>query len=333
MTFEDRVNALLPLGLTQRQTRFLVTVALHGGFCLRRQYATFAGIEYGKHVRDFLDTLMTRELARRIVYKSNRGFLYHVYAKAVYRAIAQEDNRNRRIASPALVARKVMLLDAVIATRGVEWFATENDKVELFSRHFNVHAAALPHRRYASTESDGPDTVRAFVHKLPIYLPCDSNVPHFVCLADGVGDGGCEAFLRDHARLLVSLDSWVLVAIGPEGRCDFAAAERAFKRFCDGGSNAPALDTAELGWYCRTRKAVERNQLDCVSVSELGKFRDVRRRLEPTLIDGIYEEWLAAGDAVFERCHSRNRHCPNARFEARALPYRYTQFGDLPGVC
>jgi hypothetical protein len=47
MTFDERVQALQPLGLTPRQTRFLVTVALHSGFCVRRQYAAFARIRYG----------------------------------------------------------------------------------------------------------------------------------------------------------------------------------------------------------------------------------------------------------------------------------------------
>jgi hypothetical protein len=37
MTFDERVTALAPLGFTPRQTRFLVTAALHGGYCLRRQ--------------------------------------------------------------------------------------------------------------------------------------------------------------------------------------------------------------------------------------------------------------------------------------------------------
>ena len=58
MTFEDRVRALEPLGFTPRQTRFMVTVALHSGYCLRRQYSAFAGVAYGKNVCDFLDRLV-----------------------------------------------------------------------------------------------------------------------------------------------------------------------------------------------------------------------------------------------------------------------------------
>ena len=53
MTLDDRVHALASLGLTPRQTRFVALVALHSGYCLRRQYLTFAGLQYGKNVRSF----------------------------------------------------------------------------------------------------------------------------------------------------------------------------------------------------------------------------------------------------------------------------------------
>ena len=73
MTFDERVAALAPLGFTPRQTRFLVTAALHSGYCLRRQYLAFAGVRYGKNVRDFLEALVRRQLAHRFRYKPNRG--------------------------------------------------------------------------------------------------------------------------------------------------------------------------------------------------------------------------------------------------------------------
>jgi len=52
MTFDERVRALESLGFSECQTRFLVTVALHSGFCLRRHYATFAGLKHGAGIRD-----------------------------------------------------------------------------------------------------------------------------------------------------------------------------------------------------------------------------------------------------------------------------------------
>ncbi len=75
MTFDDRAAALAPLGFSERQTRFLVMVALHSGFCLRRHYTAFAGLRYGAGVRDFLDRLVSRRLARRLDFRRDRGLV------------------------------------------------------------------------------------------------------------------------------------------------------------------------------------------------------------------------------------------------------------------
>ena len=73
------------LGLTNRQTRFVVTVALHGGYCLRRQYMTFAGTPYGAPVREFLEGLVARGLARRLQFRRDRGYVYHLHNARLYR--------------------------------------------------------------------------------------------------------------------------------------------------------------------------------------------------------------------------------------------------------
>jgi hypothetical protein len=178
MTFEERVQALQPLGFTPRQTRFLVTVALHSGFCLRRQYAAFAQVGYGAMVREFLDALVRRDLARRITYRRHRGFLYHLHARRLYRAIGQEDNRNRRATSPALIARKLMLLDLAISEPEATWYVTEADKVALFTDQLRVPRSVLPQRRYAGTSAEAGETSRYFPHKLPIFVAGDPPTPH-----------------------------------------------------------------------------------------------------------------------------------------------------------
>jgi hypothetical protein len=47
LTFEAAVAAVGKFGITERQARFLVTMMLHGGLCIPRQFATFAGTAYG----------------------------------------------------------------------------------------------------------------------------------------------------------------------------------------------------------------------------------------------------------------------------------------------
>ena len=178
MTLDDRVRALASLHLTPRQTRFVALVALHSGYCLRRQYLTFAGLHYGKSVREFLDGLVTRGFATRFAYRRDRGYLYHLSARSLYRAINQEENRNRRHTSPALIARKLMVLDYVLGHHEREWYATEQDKVALFTARFDVPIGDLPHRVYNATDGVTGPTIRYFVQKLPIYLEGEPPVVH-----------------------------------------------------------------------------------------------------------------------------------------------------------
>jgi hypothetical protein len=70
--------------------------------------------------------------------------VYHLQSRPLYRAIGQEDNRNRRATSPALIARKLMLLDLVIGEPQAEWYVTEAEKVALFTEHFRVPVRNCP---------------------------------------------------------------------------------------------------------------------------------------------------------------------------------------------
>ena len=60
MTAEQRLGAITELGFTERQARFLVTVMLHAGVCVPRQYARFAGTAYGHNVTKFFYKLTER---------------------------------------------------------------------------------------------------------------------------------------------------------------------------------------------------------------------------------------------------------------------------------
>jgi hypothetical protein len=153
MTFEDRVRALEPFGFTARQTRFLATAALHSGYCLRRQYSAFAGIRCGKNVRNFLETLVERRLVEKFTLRADRGLIYHLAARGIYRAIGEEDNRNRREVSAALIARRIMVLDYVLGHPQREWLATERERVDLFTKRCGVPRAGLPQRMSAASTS------------------------------------------------------------------------------------------------------------------------------------------------------------------------------------
>ena len=88
MTLADRVNALTQKGFTERQAEFLVTVMLHSGVCVGRQYCTHARIVRGQKVYDFFASLVARKFAT--LYPAHRrAYLYHVHGKSLYAAVGE----------------------------------------------------------------------------------------------------------------------------------------------------------------------------------------------------------------------------------------------------
>ena len=90
---EERVDALRAFRFTERQARFLVTVLIHSGVFVPRQYRTFAGIVHGQKVRDFVRKLVGRGYATVITPGAfHRGRLFHVQYRPLYEAIGEPHN-------------------------------------------------------------------------------------------------------------------------------------------------------------------------------------------------------------------------------------------------
>ncbi len=330
MQLDDGLRALEPLGLTPRQTRFVMTVALHGGYCLRRHYLQFAGLRYGKNVRDFLDKLVDRCLAERFRYQPNRGYVYHLHAKSLYRRLNQEDNRNRRRVSPPLIARKLMLLDYVLSVPSHDWYATEEDKVAFFTRELNVPLSDLPQRAFrAPVSHDG--TIRYFIHKLPIYVTPEPRVVQFVYLATDTTGRAFGQFLDDHVRLLAHLPAWA-VAVGSHRPAGLLMCRTVFDRFMAKVSRpVSGQDVADLQWFFVASQKVDRRDMRDLRVADLDRFRDLRERFAGAEFRALYSAWCSAGDAVFQRPNVF-AHVTCGQLITHLLPSSYTRFGLLPGV-
>ena len=331
MTADQRVAALEGLGFTARQARFLAVVALHSGYCLRRQYEAFAGIQYGKNVRHFLDGLVQRRLADRFTGRADRGHIYHLHARALYRALGDEDNRNRRKGSAAHIARKLMLLDYVLSRPDVEWFATEAEKVHLFVQRFGVPREALPRRMVRPSDEATVAHARFFLHKLPIYLSGEPPVAHFVYLITEAGGEGLAGFLGDHASLLHRLPGWTVVVIGAKHSAGFDACQSAFDAHARHAS-AGIDRTADLAWYFATRRMVEQGDLSQICVRDIGRLRALRQTLATPRHERLYARWLATRNLELDSPVAESSTTSSGRLVVEPLPFAYEQFGSLPGV-
>ena len=337
MTFDERVRALGLLGFTERQTRFLVTVALHGGFCLRRQYMASAGVKYGAGVRGFLDRLVAQKLATRSDFRRDRGHVYHLHASAIYDAIGQADNRNRRHVSAALVARKLMLLDYVLAHPDREWFATEEDKVALCTEHFGVSRLALPQRLYLATRHGIPPTTRYFIHKLPIAVSEHPAVVSFVWLVTEVSGDAFERFIHDHVPLLSDLPQWRLVAVAPRHIPGLPACGPALDRVVAAlGRPRPAADCEALRAYFAIRRHIDADDWCRVSVAEIDAYRHAREHFHGPVFELLFHRWTQQGDAVLPD-HGAEGFLTalregRGRLVTERLPHSYDRFGTRAGV-
>lgn len=337
MTFDERVVALASLGFSERQTRFLVMVALHGGFCLRRHYTAFANLQYGAGVRDFLDRLVSRRLARGFDFRRDRGHVYHLCHSSIYTAIGQDDNRNRRRTSAALIARKLMLLDYVLAHRDADWYATEADKVALFTGRFAVPIADLPRREFKSKSWETPPTCRYFIHKLPICLSGDPAVTSFVCLVTDTTGQALAEFLKDHLPLLNRLPRWRVIAVAPSHIPGLPACDKVFRRVA-GEAQRPRLpdEIDALNRHFTTYSHIERDDFREVTVAAIYQFKDARQRLGQSEFESLFQRWKAEGPVALSKPRAPGfvtaLREQRGGFVTYQLPVRYDRFGTHAGV-
>jgi hypothetical protein len=333
MRFDDRVRALEPFGFTPRQTRFLATVALHGGYCLRRQYSAFAGVRYGKNVCDFLETLVERQLAERFIQRADRGFIYHLHAHGLYRAIGEDDRWSRHTASAALIARRIMVLDYVLGHPEHDWLATERHKIDLFAERCGVPRADLPQRTFPASKRATARATRYFSHTLPVAIDRNPPVASFVYLAtDGTGRG-LEHFLADHARLCARLPSWTIVAIGSSAAA-LAACEAVFSPARQRSVSTPRTSVDDLRWFLTTRQMVDQGDLAHLSVAAIDRYRSLRDQFSAATFEALYVAWCQHGEpALAPYLLTTCRPAQSlGRLVTERLKFDYSQFGSLPGI-
>jgi hypothetical protein len=304
MTFAERVAAIAGLGFGPSQAPFLTTVALHSGYCLRRQYAAFIGCTHWKKSSDFLDGLVARNLARRITYRANRGAIYHLFGERLYAAIGQRRDRNRRHASPAVIARRLMLLDFVIAHAHFDWYPTAADRLDLLVNRFGV-----PGNVFSRGIGEATKTVHPRNQHVPVFLHGASPTVHFVAVVTDTHASAVKTFVREQTLLLRHLLDWSLHAVVARSVATDAACHVAYQRGLAAAS-LTSVSKADLEWFERTQPLVQRGDLRNLRVEDLRRYRELSASVGQGLQGG------AAGPLTVHH-----------------LPHAYEQFGSLAGIC
>lgn len=340
MTYETRVRAIEALevpdgsspygftGFTPRQAAFMVLVMVHSGVCLRRQYARFAGMVYGQATKDFFKRLVRTKLVSGYTAADARARLYHVRAKSLYRAIGEPDNRNRKPISLARAVERLMVLDAVLADRTLQWLGTESEKVEYFTRATRLRPSELPLLKFG----EAPDeTIRWFPYKLPIGINGDGRTHVFLYLVTRKSPVEFRTFLQRHAELLRALPEWELRILVPRhfngtGSVFGSAAMEELARPLGLGARD------ELSWYFRERHRLELGG----EVEDVSRFAECTAAFRAPRFRALYRLWKKEGDGLIVATVSRilgdaiQRR--SGRVVTHVLPHPYQHLTPLVGT-
>jgi hypothetical protein len=327
MTQAERVDVITAFGFTGRQSRFLVTVMLHAGVCLGRQYCTFSGITRGKAKHDFFDKLVGQDFATGYTRAHGSTHLYHIHGKALYAAIGEPNSRFRRPTPLARAIERVMLLDAVLADSELTWLGTEREKVSYFSRQTRLRPGELPHLTFGTPPST---TVRYFPDKLPIGVDSGHLRHVFVYLITRRLPVDFRAFLHRHAELLRALSTWTIRLLVPRhlagviGRYQLAVRDELATPL-----KPETFD--ELRWFFEQR----RKAADSPAIVADARFQRAQEVFATPRFGVLYRTWLQYGEPALQATLSPVLSEALARrsgeLECHVLPHAYQHLGSLVG--
>lgn len=293
MTFDERVTAIKVHGFTDRQSRFLVTVMLHSGVCLVRQYCAFSGIVRGQKTQDFFGSLVARKYATVSLDAHRKVRLFHVQHRGLYEAIGEPHNRHRKPTPLGAAIERLMLLDAVLDSPTIDWLATERDKIAYFTRLLGTRLLRdeLPHLAFGAP---GKTTVRYFPDKMPIGVDRESRTMVLAYLVKRAPPIDFRAFLQRHAELLRALPYWKIRLLFP---AHFKDAEDAYRAaFRQELATPLRLSTVdELRWYFERKSA----HAD-VSGADGIRLAHARRAFGAPRYRVLYQVWLREGRRIVD---------------------------------
>lgn len=333
MTFDERVTAVKGNVFTERQARFLVTVMLHSGVCMIRQYCAFSNMVYGQTARDFFARLIDQRLATVCDCAHKRARIFHIQHRALYEAIGEPDNRFRKPTPMGRAIERLMLLDAVLASRELTWLATERDKLAHFTILLGtqLRREELPQLTFGQ---EGNITVRYFPDKLPIGLDPDGRTHVFVYLVTRSAPVDFRAFLFRHAELLRALPRWTVRLVVPP---HFEKATDAYLSAWRQELAAPLrLSTVqELGWFFEQQRARSEGAPP-VFGPDPARYAQARLAFGAPRFRALYRSWLREGSAALDATASPALADAigrgTGRIESQVLPRAYLHLSPMVGT-
>jgi hypothetical protein len=292
VTTAERVQAVVDYGFTERQARFLVLVMRHGGVCVKRQYAAFAGIANGgEKCNAFFTKLVRRGYAVATDCIHNRAQLYHVHHKPLYQVVGEPDSRFRRAVPARAAAERLLRLDAALISPDLEWLTTRAEKLTWLQARIASVSCERPGDVAVSpdgaTVSQCPGTfpigIDARGHLLLLYLATVPWTDDF------------RTFLIGHTDLLAATTGWTLrIVFPPALRRTVAAYQTVIHEEFEQPLPAAHLTQLRHHFFHRRRGT----DLSTLPDSLRTTLRGYAEAFGGQRFTNLYRRWLTAGDAV-----------------------------------
>lgn len=284
------IAALQKFGYTERQASFLYTAAIHSGYFVGRQFDEYSCSVRGGPRQRLIDQLIANRHVKLLASRDQTA-VFHLAAKPLYTAIGVADNRNRRSHQPFVVRTKLMMLDFVLGHPDDQFFATEPERVSLFTEVLGLPKSVLPAKNYAS-RSKQSRTVRYFVDKNPVFLSAAANgaapAVTFAYLDAGSETiAGFKSYLAQYRSLFQALDRFRLVYAANRPKF-FPAATREFQKTEERGG-----DIGRLVEHFAARWCHERGDYSGFTTEKIERLRRELREFSGARYDALF--------AVFER--------------------------------
>jgi hypothetical protein len=293
MTFpQDEVDAIVALGYTPTEARFLYLVATHSGYFTLRHFLDFAGARRGKRSTSFAQKLLRLGHASVRDYMGT-GSIFHLFSRNLYGRIEKENIRNRRRHSFEYVRTRLVLLDFILENLHCNFLETEPDKVRFFCETLGIPKDTLPAKVYGGGPNSRP-TVRYFVDKFPLFLDGCVSAVSPVATFTFVDSGSASianfgVHLAAYQMIFRLLASFRFIYIAPRPAA-FARAEKRFRSFVKSPLESDV--SSEVLRYFGIRGKWERHEYVVPVTEDLEFLSEGRRRFHGERFESLYRSWL-----------------------------------------
>ena len=331
MTVENQIQSIQGLGYSQREAHFLRLVALHSGYFVRRQFLRAVDCGRGKRAQDFIDELITRGHACREIFREDRH-LFRLQSKAIYEALGDEDNRNRREHQPSTVRLRLMALDFILEHPLHRYLATHQDKLSYFFEQRGIDAESLPARFF---RSNGKLTTRYFPDGFPQFVH-GGNPPavSFIYIDDvQLSANAFRTYLRNYRKLFWALGAMDLVFLtaSPDR---FVIGQKVLARFLASvrESVTPPIDLNRLLAHFPHRLLLENRETKILNGPQMKALAVDIHDFSGPYFDHLYDLWKHSGEEGLREEYAAQQEAskpPEINLTSCVLEHDYDLFGTL----